>query len=199
MYFNRPEWDEQYPVFASDIKPSLEDMQEWEFEVYCKEKKELTISFNNVENIPDIDEVYLLDLSRSQYSNLRENKDYTFIPVYSVSRFKVVVGSRDDIDEQLSNLIPSKYVLGKNYPNPFNPETTIPFDAPEEMELSLKIYNVLGQEVKTLYEGRVQPGRSFFSWDGKNYAGKNVPGGVYIYSVKLKNGQRYSGKMILMK
>ncbi|MCK5077957.1 MAG: T9SS type A sorting domain-containing protein, partial [Calditrichia bacterium] len=89
--------------------------------------------------------------------------------------------------------------IDQNYPNPFNPETTIPFDVPEEMELSLKIYNVLGQEVKTLYEGRVQPGRSFFSWDGKNYAGKNVPGGVYIYSVKLKNGQRYSKKMILMK
>lgn len=89
-------------------------------------------------------------------------------------------------------------MLGKNYPNPFNPETNISFSVKEESYVSLKVYNMRGQLVKTLISKNLQEGVHFTFWNGKDNSNKTVSSGIYFYKMDSKN---YSStrKMILMK
>ena len=94
--------------------------------------------------------------------------------------------------------LPTDYVLHNNYPNPFNPETNIQFDIPESGNVILKIYNMLGQEVKTLVEENMNAGIHKVQWDGTNEFGQTVPSGLYIYQLIAENFSA-TKKMSLMK
>ncbi|MDZ7342887.1 MAG: hypothetical protein ONA90_00065, partial [candidate division KSB1 bacterium] len=95
---------------------------------------------------------------------------------------------------------PVEFLLTQNYPNPFNPETTIRFDIPERIAngvtVQLRIYNVLGELVRTLVDEMKLPGQYKVSWDGKNDAGVPVSGGLYIY--RLQAGEFSESKRMLM-
>ena len=81
-------------------------------------------------------------------------------------------------------LIPVEFALHQNYPNPFNPVTNIRFDIPEEGNVRMDIYNITGQKVATLVNGRMQPGFHSIRWDGTNDLGKQLASGMYIYHIK---------------
>lgn len=85
-----------------------------------------------------------------------------------------------------------------NYPNPFNPTTTLSFSLPSEMVCKIEIYNVRGQKVKTLLNESLQLGRHSVVWDGKNAHGRSVSSGVYFYRLDTPNMTQTS-KMLLMK
>ena len=93
---------------------------------------------------------------------------------------------------------PMSYSLSPNYPNPFNPETTINYEVPKTGRLTLKIYNVLGQEVKTLVDENLEPGYYRALWDGKDSTGRQMASGVYFYRIKSE-GFAKSLKMMLLK
>lgn len=97
-----------------------------------------------------------------------------------------------------SDKIPLHTALWANYPNPFNPETTIKYDVDKEGFVSLKIYNLLGQEVRTLFEGRKGAGRHTIQWNGRDAGNRPVSSGIYIYRLQT---DRFSSsrKMILLK
>lgn len=86
-----------------------------------------------------------------------------------------------------SGELPQKFELGQNYPNPFNPSTTINISVPTQADFSLKIYDLLGREVKSFAFERVPAGEHSVVWDGKNEAGKNVASGVYCYRMQAGN------------
>ncbi|MBL7148465.1 MAG: S8 family serine peptidase [Candidatus Cloacimonetes bacterium] len=88
--------------------------------------------------------------------------------------------------------------LGKNYPNPFNPDTNISFSIKEEGYVSLKVYNTRGQLVKTLISENLQEGIHFTSWNGKDNSNRSVASGIYFYKMDSK-GYSSVKKMILMK
>ena len=94
------------------------------------------------------------------------------------------------------------YALYSNYPNPFNPETTIWFDVPtlngELKNIKLIIYNSLAQLVNTLYEGQISGGQYEMKWNGKNSAGMNQPSGVYFLNFQSERFVQ-TQKMILMR
>ncbi|MFQ6092291.1 MAG: choice-of-anchor D domain-containing protein, partial [bacterium] len=123
---------------------------------------------------------------------------------------------------EVTELFPQQYALFQNYPNPFNPTTTIRYAIPsreqrawseeqraESREVSsvselsalrttLKVYNILGQEVKTLVNEQLEPGEYSVNWDGRDNSGMNLPSGIYLY--RLKAGNYVSTKrMILLK
>lgn len=104
------------------------------------------------------------------------------------------------IDDE-SGILPKKIALGQNYPNPFNPSTVIYYDLPVKYagkNVSLTIYNSLGQVVKTLINQPQGAGRKSIRWDGKNDAGQSVGSGIYVYSLRVEN-LFFSKKMLLLK
>ncbi len=86
----------------------------------------------------------------------------------------------------------------RNYPNPFNPSTTISFQAPETGELNLAVYNLKGQRVKTLHKGQILKGQHNILWNGLDERGAAVGSGIYIVRLEL-NGLRQSHRMMLIK
>ncbi len=85
-----------------------------------------------------------------------------------------------------------------NYPNPFNPETKIVFNLPEEGKVKLEIFNIKGQKVKTLLDCYMSPGRSEMIWNGKDETGKAVGSGIYFYKLRTKD-KELTKKMLLLK
>ncbi len=85
-----------------------------------------------------------------------------------------------------------------NYPNPFNPVTTIAYSLPEESQISILIYNIKGQKVKTLATGTQPAGDYNVTWDGKDESGKDVTSGIYFYKLRTDN-KELTRKMLLLK
>lgn len=94
--------------------------------------------------------------------------------------------------------VPQEFYVSANYPNPFNPSTTINYQLTQSSPVNLSIYNSLGQKVRTLVNGVVQPGSHQAVWDGRNDAGETVGSGMYLYLFKADNFSK-THKMILMK
>ncbi len=93
---------------------------------------------------------------------------------------------------------PDQFTLSQNYPNPFNPETYICFSLPERTQVSLVIYNLMGEKVKTLATGEMDAGAYSIYWNGKDEAGKSVASGIYFY--RLVAGENsVTKKMVLAK
>jgi hypothetical protein len=85
-----------------------------------------------------------------------------------------------------SPVLPSKTFAASNYPNPFNPSTKISYTIKAAGHLTLKIYNVRGELVRTLIDGNVEAS-DFVMWDGTNNQGSNVSSGVYFYEARMGN------------
>jgi len=85
-----------------------------------------------------------------------------------------------------------------NYPNPFNPSTSIKFATEKFSDVKLTVYSILGEEIKTVYSGNLASGTYSMTWDGKDRSGYNVPSGMYFYKVASDN-RILSGKMLLLK
>lgn len=83
--------------------------------------------------------------------------------------------------------VPTKYMLEPNYPNPFKLETEIRFALPEANHVVLKIFNVVGQEIRTLADAGYQAGYYSIRWDGKDNNGKDARSGVYFYQLRTGN------------
>ena len=94
--------------------------------------------------------------------------------------------------------IPTSYRLLNNYPNPFNPSTTIAFEIPQPELVSLKIYSMSGELVKSFSEEYLPGGHFEKVWNGKNEFGRDVSSGVYIYRLKAGKFER-SARMMLLK
>ena len=94
--------------------------------------------------------------------------------------------------------IPDEFSLHQNYPNPFNPVTKIEYDIPEEGNMSLRVYDLMGREVRTLVNGLQTAGYHEILWNGMNDKGEQVAAGLYLYQMKSE-GLTKTKKMVLLK
>ena len=90
--------------------------------------------------------------------------------------------------------LPEAYSLSDAYPNPFNPNTKIRYQLPEAGNISVEIYNMMGQKVKSLFAGSQVAGAHVVNWDGTNDAGQTVSAGTYVY--RLKAGEFEASRTI---
>ena len=97
-----------------------------------------------------------------------------------------------------SHLISPVLNIESNYPNPFNPETTISYSIPKDGKVIVSVYNLKGQKVKQLLNDHLIAGRHKMVWDGKNSSGQKVSSGLYLVKIKHDNTHRLH-KMMLMK
>jgi hypothetical protein len=128
------------------------------------------------------------------------NIDPTPVPI-RVDHLRDILGFLDNQYDDPSGVNPSSYrnSLSQNYPNPFNPQTTINFTVKEQANVSLRIYNVAGQLVRTLVDETKAPGVAHtVVWDGRNNAGSSVSSGVYFYKLVTKSFTQ-TKKMVLLK
>jgi len=95
-------------------------------------------------------------------------------------------------------ILPSYYILSQNFPNPFNPTTSIQYTIPENSIVKLTIFNIQGKEINQIFNKEHKPGQYAILWDGKDNNGNIVPTGMYFYQLFTKN---YSSirKMIFIK
>jgi hypothetical protein len=96
------------------------------------------------------------------------------------------------------NGVPTTFAISQNYPNPFNPATDIDYAVSKASFVSVKVYNLLGQEVRTLVSEEKSVGVYQARWDGKDNVGAEVPSGMYVYKM-IAGSFSESKKMILMK
>ncbi len=130
----------------------------------------LSISFIRLENLEDGQQYYW----RVKSKNIQGSS-----PFSNASSFVVngITGVADN------NVIPEKFAVAQNYPNPFNPSTTIKYSIPANSFVNIKIYDMLGREVKTLIRAQQDAGTYEARWNGDNNSGNKVASGTYIYRV----------------
>ena len=102
-----------------------------------------------------------------------------------------------DVDDNVIVQTPEVF-LQQNYPNPFNPITTINYSLKENSKVTLNIYNIKGQKVKTLVDETLESGNHTVIWNGINDNGKSVSSGIYFYKLKAANFEK-TKKMIMIK
>lgn len=125
----------------------------------------------------------------------------TGIVHYSFNRYKIVPRTNSDfgtflplnVDDRIDGPIPSQYKLSNNYPNPFNPKTVIEYSLPREEFVTLKVYNIIGQEVATL-KNEIQKAGSY----RVNFDGSKLASGVYFYRLQTSSFTQIK-KMALVK
>jgi PKD repeat protein len=201
VQFFRPEWDENYCSFYSDIRGDIFNKEEWNFQVVNSIFKELSLTVDMYSNIqfPDSTLMTLVDWSNNRWIDLKDVSEYKFIGNANPMNFSIIVGQETELTNMLSTIVPTAYVLSQNFPNPFNNETIFTFSCPEQTKIEVVLFNAVGQKVRSLFSGMVFPGKNTFKWNGKNDQGISLSSGVYILSLTTASQQRFSKKIILMK
>ena len=110
---------------------------------------------------------------------------------------KVLVNRYENLSTEGEG-VPIEFALHENYPNPFNPTTTLRFDLPEVSSITLTIYNMLGQKVKTFNMQSIPAGYHSVTWNATNDLGEQIGAGVYLYQLQAKNFVK-TRKMVLLK
>jgi flagellar hook assembly protein FlgD len=94
--------------------------------------------------------------------------------------------------------IPEVFALHQNYPNPFNPTTQIRYDLPEDANVNITIYDIIGRSIRSLVNSKQTAGYRSIRWDGKNNLGEGVSAGIYIYMIQAGKFKQ-TKKMVLLK
>lgn len=121
----------------------------------------------------------------------------------SMASFMLVDMTTNHVDYVLElQPLPATFSLGQNYPNPFNPTTNIRFDIPQTMAegvaVQLRVYNLMGEVVRSFSEETKLPGRYLVQWDGRNDNGEMVATGIYVYQL-IAGSFRETKRMTLVK
>jgi len=204
LYFPHKEWTTLPQNYTADYRPVTSDGYVWDFEVATARGHEMvTLNFDGIDDVPAGLHVYLIDEQLGAARNLRQNPSYSFRAISDGGKkaLRVVVGSRNYVETNSNDvtLVPAAFDLAQNFPNPFNPETVIRYSLPEAATVTLEIYNMLGQKVRTLVD-HTQQAADFYSlnWNGRDDNGKALASGMYLY--RLTAGSYVNTrKMVLMK
>lgn len=197
----------QKSVLPEDLKSNLEIPLSFD----ANERRNLTFRWNNIDDLPNDWEVILVDKETNRKIDLRTAKEYQFT-VLSAGQKETInnqgllnkrkIGGEDSrfvlsINANLETTngrdLPESVKLNPNYPNPFNPTTTIPYEIAEDTEVKLTVWNMIGQKVATLVDGMVEAGTHKETWNATN-----MPSGIYIARFEVGN-EVFTRKMTLIK
>lgn len=137
--------------------------------------------------------IYLLDEKYSEFIDLRVKNSFKLSPQKGSRYYSLMIGDDSFIRAMRSQYLPTEYLLYQNFPNPFNPETSIKYALPADGYIKLKLYDILGNEVLTLFEGEESAGVHTRTFNLSGFAS-----GVYLYRLET-GGTNLLKKMILMK
>ncbi len=201
--FPHPDWETPFPAYCQDTRPLNEaGGQTWDLEVRTNIEGQVTLSFDGQRSVPEDMQIWLRDESLETVTNLRAQKTYDFVGADSGEprHMQLVIGTDAFIKQELpaGEIIPANLVLKTNFPNPFNPLTTIRYGVPRNGLVKLAIYDVRGRLVSELVNEPKIAGYHAVVWDGSDLHGARVASGVYLYRVVVGDEIK-TKKMLLMK
>jgi len=197
----------QKSVLPEDLESNLEIPLSFD----ASGRTRLTFRWDNIDDLPNEWDVRLIDEKMDREIDLRTAQEYQFTILSNeqnksaenqgllnkrkaseiFSRFMLVVNPNAEISN--GEDLPESIKLNPNYPNPFNPTTTIPYEIAEDTEVKLTIWNMIGQKVATLVDGMVEAGTHEETWNASN-----MPSGIYIARFEVGN-RVFTRKMTLIK
>ncbi|RCK72832.1 MAG: hypothetical protein IGBAC_0324 [Ignavibacteriae bacterium] len=199
LYFEQKDINSKYNKFATDFRPDLGEGQKWQFMITNPQKQISRLIFNNIEQLPNEYEIFLVNPNRTKPINLRQTNEFIFDPTSDINKFELIVGTVSFIQRELQKLIPEKFELSQNYPNPFNSTTTIHLKLPESGYVEMDIYNSIGQKIITLIQKQLEAGSYTYNWNGTDNNKNAVSSGIYFYRVKIDGIVKDTKKMIIIK
>ncbi len=205
LAMERDDWGANLPRFTSDIRSFEENDGVWDLDLYVKgEKGPITLSQDLQGDLPQGNSIVLLDvMTREVHDLLADDGPLTFTRYREDFPYhlKVVAGSASYVEfttKEILASLPSDFSLAQNYPNPFNPATHLRYSLFQPARVTLKIYNLLGQEVVTLVDGWQDLGHYEAIWEGRDRFGAQVASGVY-FAAYMAEGRMFTRKMLLLK
>jgi hypothetical protein len=199
VYFNNSEG-----AMLRDIRPLNDEGGVWEMCVATGDAgARVKLQLGEKKNLPNpAFEAYLIDTDQKLAHNLNEVQSLEINSGNGVRNFRVVIGKKSFVEGNNAGvaLTPSSMKLYANYPNPFNPETVIRYTVPDasaSYTVTLKIFNVLGQEITTLVNEQKSSGYYEVKWNALQQSS-----GVYFYQLSITDGSKVFQeikKMVLMK
>ena len=177
---------------CTDFKAPFGDGAIWTLSFTdCKAGK---LRFDDLENIPATMNAWLMidDVV------IQVNNETSVSITDKIKQAFLVIGTEKYMEGETDDLIPVTFALEQNYPNPFNPNTYIEFTIPQSGHVSLDIFNVLGQKVRTLLDKEMTSGTRTVMWDSHDNNGTSVATGVYFYRLQFGDMVKHK-KMVLLK
>lgn len=184
----------------------------WVISEYSDDSKQLKVQLGAaLRKSYEVEFAYTADADKDagkQFVQEWRNGEWVSLETQVFEERQVVIAATDQggtfrlfYDESFtgSNIVPDQFELMQNYPNPFNPITTIRYQLPQNANVSIIVYNALGQKVKTLVSEFQRAGANLsVQWDGTNDAGRKVASGLYLYRIQAGRFVK-TKKMILVK
>jgi hypothetical protein len=166
-----------------------------------KGEARLTMSYNGID-VTDETKVSIYkqngDGSWTEVGGIVNPKNNTVTAnITSFGVYAIGLGNGSKVGE--GSQTPPSFTLAQNYPNPFSDNTVIKFEIGKTTDVSLKVYNIAGQLVSTIFEGTKEPGVYTINWNGTNNAGERLTNGVYLYTLQAGSDFKATKKMLLVR
>ncbi len=196
-------------IYSKDIRKEGDKNYSWN--VFVKSNMAGQISFEafDTQNIPGEFDAVLVDLDNMIQHDLRSSASYQYVSIGDEKdhHFQVIIGLPENVSKSIIELgiLPSEFAVDQNAPNPFNPVTAIRIQLAEDAVVTMKVFNILGEEVTTLIHNEfMESGYRQIIWNGRDNASRQLPSGLYLYQTIMKNekGQLLhmnTKKMVLVK
>lgn len=202
VYFVPSTTAKSFAKYCHDLRPIPLTGDTWNFEVVSNIHDRIDLTFEGIAQVPGEFEVWLVDEELQITRDLRRDNHHSIVGPSAANpkRLKLVVGKKEYVGEITKPLQATltTFELSQNFPNPFNPASTIRYGLPHAERVTLRVYNMLGEVVATLIENELKtPGYHTAIWNGRNAGGERAGSGVYVY--KLQAGSfTQSRKMLLV-
>jgi hypothetical protein len=176
----------EYKLLSEDSREPSSEGYVFTLHVRSKQNKPSDLIIDGLDNFEGF-ETLLIDKHTGKTYTIRDGTVEGIIAGNTSRELHLLVGSESYIRDLSLSHLPAVFTLAQNYPNPFNPETTIEYSIPEgpsNSAVTLEIYNLLGQKVRTLVNTTQTAGFYTVRWDGRNDGGQIAPSGVYLYILR---------------
>jgi hypothetical protein len=205
LAMDRPDWNAHLTKYTSDIRSLEEQDGVWDLDLHFKrERGPVDLSYNLKGDFPVGNKMIMLDVLTREVYDLSAGEVPAAITQYREDfpyHLKVVAGSANYVDqttEEILAALPDAFALSQNYPNPFNPVTNLNYSLHRPAKVTMKVFNLLGQEVITLVDDWHDLGHYTVTWNGRDRFGNQLASGIYI-AAYMAEGKITSRKMVMMK
>ncbi len=188
---------------AADFRPLSREGEFWDFNITSSiSGVPVNVHLKRIGTLPSDFKIFLLDKTTERVHDVTTSHSHalTFAKKENSREFRILVGNQQFVESNTNGIpiVPLEYALFQNFPNPFNPATSIRYSLSNMSHVKLEVFNTLGQRVKSLVQESQPIGTYLVEWDGTDDSKKTVASGVYYYRLQANNYTNVK-KMTLIK